>query len=148
MYMKCMQCLYVHAGPLNAVRDLLANVRNSVLYITWNAPFTLNLTNTEPDITYCIQIFNNSNKFQLLQTCGHIVTEFIYQLQNNVSLCCASDDCSITVTVAPINGAGNGSSAQVQIPCTYNSIIATIVLDIIMIIPYNNYYFLLQLMMN
>ena len=41
-------------GPLDSVDDI---VRHSSL-ITWRAPFSFDLTNTHPDIAYCVEIYN------------------------------------------------------------------------------------------
>ncbi len=53
--------LHVHVGPLHAVADLAVNNvagNCSQLIVTWVAPFSLNLTTAEPDIQYCVDVFN------------------------------------------------------------------------------------------
>ena len=42
------------AGLLDPITD--HNKQNSTLF--WRAPFTLNLTNVEPDIVYCVDVYN------------------------------------------------------------------------------------------
>ena len=41
-------------GPLQSV----ANLKRRNNTIVWGAPFSLNLTNVEPDIVYCVEVYN------------------------------------------------------------------------------------------
>ena len=41
------------AGQVDAVR----NLTHTSSLITWDSPFSLNLTNIEPDIIFCIEVF-------------------------------------------------------------------------------------------
>lgn len=42
-------------GP---VEDLTIESMSNNSIITWNPPFSLNLSNVEPDVIYCVDIFN------------------------------------------------------------------------------------------
>ncbi len=61
MYMCMCTQLCVYPGPLHAVADLTVNNiagNCSQLNVTWVAPFSLNLTTAEPDIKYCVDVYN------------------------------------------------------------------------------------------
>ena len=45
-------------GPLSGVTNIKR--RPQVAELTWNAPFSLNLTDVEPDITYCVKVINKT----------------------------------------------------------------------------------------
>lgn len=46
----------LHTGRLPAVSNLRRDPSNSI--ITWTPPYSLNLTDVEPDITYCVDVYN------------------------------------------------------------------------------------------
>ena len=60
MYCNTVSVIYYTIGPLDAP----ANVRSSRNYnsntttIIWSPPFSLDLTNIDIDITYCLEIYN------------------------------------------------------------------------------------------
>ena len=66
-------------------------------------PFSLNLTDVEPDVTYCLHIQTPNNSF-VLSECGIEVTEYkLYQVNFK--------PCEIfKVIVTPVNGVGNGTT--------------------------------------
>lgn len=97
--------------------ELSGKIKNQSVEITWKAPFTLNLTNTEPDITYCVQMSNNSNGYKIVHVCNVTETKFVYTLLDIRSSCCESSSCTINASVVPINGAGDGLPSQTQILC-------------------------------
>ena len=51
--LEIMFVLY-NIGPLQSVSDFQRNGST----IIWEAPFSLNLTNIEPDIVYCVEVYN------------------------------------------------------------------------------------------
>ena len=62
-------------GPLGQVTNLRRNYSGhpgSAVY-TWNPPFSLNVTNAEPDIAYCVHIYNVTclmqKRITLLENC-------------------------------------------------------------------------------
>ena len=79
--------------------------------IDWERPFSLNLTNVEPDATYCvdIQIFNNiSTGYQLtLSVCDLIITEYIFHADDPTP--CER----YKIVITPINAVGNGTASQI-----------------------------------
>ena len=47
-----------YLGTLEVVSNLTIVSTSSAIVLIWQPPFTLNLTTAEPDIIYCIDIFN------------------------------------------------------------------------------------------
>ena len=67
----------------------------------WEAPFTLDLTNEEPDITYCVDVMDSLNN-TLYSQCGINTTSVTIPLD--------ADLCQTSVyTITPVNPAGNGT---------------------------------------
>ena len=53
------------AGPLQTVTNFDIEIINlNIFHLSWDAPFSLDLTNVEPDVIYCIQVINS--------TCGNV----------------------------------------------------------------------------
>ena len=48
-------------GSLEAVVNLMAKFISSAIQLSWQPPFSLNLTTAEPDIVYCVDVFNITN---------------------------------------------------------------------------------------
>ena len=46
--------MLIDTGPLGKV----TNITRSTSIITWEAPFSLNLTNVDPNIVYCVEVVN------------------------------------------------------------------------------------------
>ena len=46
------------AGTLEAVLHLIGTSTSSAIQLSWQPPFSLNLTTAEPDIVYCVDILN------------------------------------------------------------------------------------------
>ena len=45
-------------GPLLSVTKLLLKSSSTTITISWDPPFSLNLTTAEPDIQYCVDVYN------------------------------------------------------------------------------------------
>ena len=57
-------------GRLGSVNNLKIKLNSSNTLITWDPPFSLNLTNVHPDVIYCVDIY--------MITCGvtqHLVSD-------------------------------------------------------------------------
>lgn len=48
----------MHAGELGNVTKLRRSFASTAVMYFWLPPFTLNVTNAEPDITYCVKVYN------------------------------------------------------------------------------------------
>ena len=72
------------SGPLDAVTNLTST--REPFHITWEPPFSLNLTGVEPDIIYCIKIVaiesgcNSTEDLLALRDCN--VTTNNYDVKN------------------------------------------------------------------
>lgn len=77
------QCVAL-SGPLDTVSSLDLQVENSTVILTWTAPFSLDITGVDPDITYCVDVINStatSSVMMILDTeCEITETMFVYSL--------------------------------------------------------------------
>ena len=99
-------CPCTTVGPLQSVNNLVR--RNES--IVWEAPFSLNLTNVEPDIAYCVDVYNITcgGRELLISDCD--VTETSY-----TSDVIAPDGYIYEYIVTPrsnVEGASNGTPSQ------------------------------------
>ena len=114
--------LYRHTGLLSAVDSLSLTVQNSTISLTWTAPFTLDITGVDPDITYCVGVVNPTSSSILHSQCGITETEYEYPIPPDS----ACHDHMVTVT--PVNPAGNGTSSTLTYSqtteCKFNTILS------------------------
>ena len=79
----------------------------STLSLTWEPPFTLDITGVDPDITgYCVDVINSTSSVKLYSQCGINETEFRYPIPPNTG-------CTVyhfTITSVNIVGRGEGST--------------------------------------
>ncbi len=105
-------CVYL--GPLHAVVDLAVNNvagNCSQLIVTWVAPFSLNLTTAEPDIQYCVDVYNvTEEEDDLLQSeCDITTTQYLFDVAFPVG--------TYKFSVTPqsnIDGSLNGTTSTAQ----------------------------------
>ena len=68
-------------GSLEAVVNLMAKFTSSIIQLSWQPPFSLNLTTAEPDIVYCIDVFNithgETERDHLISNCSVFQTYYI-----------------------------------------------------------------------
>ena len=83
-------------------------IRN-VITLFWEAPFSLDLTNADPDIIYCVEVYNiTCGRSLLISECDVIATSYT----NDALL----PGYIYEYTVTPrsnVEGAGNGTSLTV-----------------------------------
>ena len=93
-------------GLLSAVGSLnITSVETSVVLLTWTAPFTLDITATDPDITYCVEVVSSTSSATLHSECGITATQFTY----HTTWC---DEYNFTIT--PVNLLGNGTQESTE----------------------------------
>ena len=97
--MVFMAVLIWSAGTLDRVSNISATVQDQSVTIMWEAPFTLNLTSVDPDITYCVDVMDFLNNILYYSQCGINTT--------NVAIPLDTELCSV-YTITPVNPAGNG----------------------------------------
>ena len=101
--------MYMHTlGLLSTVNDLSITVSNSTLSLTWEPPFSLDITGVNPDITgYCVDMVDFTSSTILLSQCGIKETEYSYLLPQD-AVCH-----SYVLTIIPVNVVGRGISSSV-----------------------------------
>ena len=102
-----------YTGILSTVGSLMMTVQDSTISLTWTAPFTLDITGVDPDITYCVGVvnFTSGSSSTLHSECGITETEYEYPIPPDS----ACHDHMVTVT--PGNPAGNGTSSTYNLQC-------------------------------
>lgn len=95
------------AGSLNL------SLSGSAIVLNWMPPFSLDINGVNPDVTYCVQVVEESTfrveeRMEELE-CGINVTEFSYSIHVPLRSWCY--DFSFTVT--PLNLAGIGASNSI-----------------------------------
>ncbi len=103
--------LCIHfTGLLPAVGSLTATpiLLNSIIFLTLTPPFSLDITNVNPDITYCMGVVNSTSSLVIHSQCGITDTQYNYTVSPRSTPCD-----TYTFTVTPVNIVGNGTSASV-----------------------------------
>ena len=93
------------AGLLDAVGNLTSESLGQVIHLTWNAPFSLDITGVYPDIWYCVDVTVDNIPLNIYNDIN--ITEFYFTIED-VSL-------MYEFQVTPINGAGNGTVSNLVI---------------------------------
>ncbi len=99
------------AGLLPAVGSLTATPipLDSIISLTWTPPFSLDISNVDPDITgYCVGVVNSTSSLMIHSQCGITDTQYNYTVSPNDIVCD-----TYTFTVSPVNVVGNGTSSSV-----------------------------------
>ena len=87
------------AGLLEAVSNLKSESLDQVIRLTWDAPFSLDITGVDPDIWYRVDVTVGNVAFN---RCDDInITEFNFTMGNTSVI--------YEFQVTPMNGAGNGT---------------------------------------
>ena len=97
-------------GTLSAVSSLSISSQNSLVNLTWTAPFTLDIDNIDPDITYCVDVINYTSSMMLHSECDILTTEYSYPIPPTIW--CGR----LGISVTPMNGAGLGVPNSVSFP--------------------------------
>ena len=100
-------------GPLAGVSNLTTGelIPGLSILLSWVAPFTLDITNVEPDITYCvdarvINLRGTSHTIRII--CG--ITATAYNMTFNEGEVTPCD--TVGVTVTPVNGQLNNGTRR------------------------------------
>ena len=101
-HFKSVKIYYATAGALHKVNDIHRNATD----LFWEAPFSLYLTNVDPDIVYCVEIVNiTCGRSLLISECD--VMEASYT--NDALLPGYIYECTVTPR-SNVEGASNGTS--------------------------------------
>ena len=103
--------LYLSGKPA-AVSNLTSVNLTDVICLTWDPPFTLDITGVDPDISYCVNISagavaNSNDSSPLTSNCS------IYTPQFNFTVYYPNTSASVIyeLRVTPRNGAGDGPTS-------------------------------------
>ena len=98
----------VTVGLLSAVDAVAITTSDSgsILSLTWEPPFSLDIDGVDPDITYCVDVINSTSSVTLHSECGITETEFSYPLPED-AVCH-----SYVLTITPVNVVGRGVSSS------------------------------------
>ena len=103
--------MQVHIGLLSAVGDLSATALDSTISLTWNPPFTLDITAIDPDITYRVDVINSTSSQVIHSQGGITITQYNY----TTSLSPERRACDIfKFTITPVNRVGNGDNSSIS----------------------------------
>ena len=99
----------------SATLDAVKNIRRNVSVITWLPPFSLNLTGIDPDIAYCVEIYNISCGMRDLVTDECSVFEPYYYVESTIIA--LNQGFTYETAVTPrnnVDGAKNGTSLSIR----------------------------------
>ena len=111
------------AGTLEAVSSLTSVSVSSAIQLSWQPPFSLNLTTTEPDIVYCVDIFNTTDHKEaeadhLVSNCSVFEACYKFTIENPD----AEDFFRFAVTPrSNIIGARNGTPSMINVSYSFES---------------------------
>ena len=92
------------AGLLATVGFPSVDLVDTEISLTWTAPFTLDISNVDPDITYCVDVVNSTSLSIILSECEINMTGFNFSIP--IGRMCDN----FTFTITPVNVAGNGTA--------------------------------------
>lgn len=91
---------------LSAVGSLIISLQDTFTFLTWSAPFTLDISANAVDITYCVDVANLTAV--LYSECGIITNRFNYSIPSG-------GECGeVVFTVIPVNAAGRGMPNTIE----------------------------------
>ena len=99
------------SGPPGAVSDMSAVANVSHVVVSWRAPFTLDVTGVEFDVTYSLLISNVTDQSQPPRDVACDLCHNLTLPQFTFSPPHPLPGHSFTFTVTPLNGAGRGPSS-------------------------------------
>ena len=107
----------------------MCTLERNASILSWVAPFSLDLTDVDPDIIYCVEVYNI--------TCGRrdlIISDCNVTEPSYISGYMAPNDYIYEYTVTPrsnVEGASNGTSVTVAGMCKLMCVVCTFLLSII-----------------
>ena len=99
------------AGLLDSVTDLKNESLGQVIHLTWDAPFSLDITGVDPDIWYRIEISMDIDPFSTFSVNIPFINSSVNISEFNFTMNGYNDTSTSVIyefRVTPINGAGDG----------------------------------------
>ena len=70
------------------MKDVNVSINCSSITLTWQPPFSLDITNTDPDMTFCVEVYNVSEGEKIplhhLGQCSIIAPHYMLPTNNSV----------------------------------------------------------------
>lgn len=107
-YMYNFFILLYTAGEIEAVTDLHITDSPGQILITWQPPFTLNLTDRPYSVTYCIDIVADSSGKHYVSACNITETQYIFRIFSEINI-------PLIITVTPENSLGRGKEQNTTV---------------------------------
>ena len=109
-------------GELEAVGNLTGLSTSSAIHLTWQAPFSLNITTAEPDVVYCVEIIVNTHYIDRedysISNCSVLNTNYNFTAENPDP----RDSFQFCVTPrSNVEGAKNGTPSVINITLLFES---------------------------
>ena len=80
--------LLILIGLLNEVKDVNVSINCSSITLTWQPPFSLDITNTDPDMIFCVEVYNVSEgertPLHHLGRCSIVASQYTLLTSNSV----------------------------------------------------------------
>ena len=104
--------VFFFSGKPAAVSNFASANMTTVIFLTWDAPPTLDITGVDPDISYCVDISvvtvaNNTESTPLTTNCSVYTTKFNFTMDYPNT----STSVIYEFRVTPWNGAGEGPAS-------------------------------------
>ena len=98
-----------YIGLLAAVENLTAHFQWSSVLLTWTSPFSLDITGVDPDLWYCVEVYNISRGRNPLSTNCSVYEPQFYVTAPNHNPCDLFE-----FRVYAVNAVGNGNVVSVN----------------------------------
>lgn len=96
---------------LDAVSNLTSQSLGQVIRLTWNAPFSLDITGVDPDIWYHVDVTVDNDPFNNSSDSIPFNTYFVNTPEFNFTHNSTNTSVMYQFKVTPINGAGDGTAS-------------------------------------
>ena len=100
-------CYYCFTGVLQPVSSVQHTSVGNNYNISWSAPFSIDVPSADPDITYCINIYEQFSSVQVLLKCDINDT---FLILSNTTYC---ND--LVVQIIATNLAGNSTTSTTDL---------------------------------
>ena len=100
-------------GPVDGLGTLTTNVEMpEIILLSWMPPFSLDLTAVDPDIAYCVDVYNitEGGLLHVSSNCNILSPNYMFTVENPDPM----DEFEFTVTPrSNVEGARNGTRSQI-----------------------------------
>ena len=113
--------MHTITGKLEAVDNLTSKPMPSSIQLSWQPPFSLNLTTAEPDVVYCVDII----QYKSTDIEGHVVSNCsVYYPRYNFMMENPDPRDLFQFQITPrsnVEGASNGTPNEINVTFSFES---------------------------